>query len=216
MLRELRGQLSVGLHLDWTSAFAVRAGHGLSLPSAVLRAALGQFIVNQAKQVIAQQLDAFEAVWQAPPEHVDGHQHIQQFSGIRQGLLQVLAQRYPQQQPWLWVSRVVQLGIKPRIISALGARALQRAAQTQGMPYAAPLWGAHNFAGESMADYAEKMQGWLAQSTQGSVLMCHPANAMNQHDPIGQASTLEYGYLCSPPFALHLQTAQVQLVSRPV
>ena len=30
-LEPLRGQLDVGLHLDWTSEFAEQAGHGMSL-----------------------------------------------------------------------------------------------------------------------------------------------------------------------------------------
>ena len=40
-LAELRGQIDVGLHLDWTSPFAIRiAGHGSSLPRAMLAAML--------------------------------------------------------------------------------------------------------------------------------------------------------------------------------
>ena len=31
LLQPLRGRIDVGLHLDWTSEFALRAGHGLSL-----------------------------------------------------------------------------------------------------------------------------------------------------------------------------------------
>ena len=36
-LKTLRGQIDVGLHLDWTSEFAVRQGHGHSLGQTMLR-----------------------------------------------------------------------------------------------------------------------------------------------------------------------------------
>lgn len=32
LLQDVRGRIDVGLHLDWTSAFACAAGHGVSLP----------------------------------------------------------------------------------------------------------------------------------------------------------------------------------------
>ena len=40
------------------------------------------------------QFDAFERAWGAPPDHVDGHQHVQQFAGIREALLACIARRY--------------------------------------------------------------------------------------------------------------------------
>ena len=35
LLQAVRGQIDVGLHLDWTSAFAHAAGHGVSLAGAM-------------------------------------------------------------------------------------------------------------------------------------------------------------------------------------
>ncbi|HEY5580029.1 MAG TPA: ChbG/HpnK family deacetylase, partial [Rhodoferax sp.] len=43
LLQSLRGRIDVGLHLDWTSDFALAAGHGLSLGAAMLKAVLGGF-----------------------------------------------------------------------------------------------------------------------------------------------------------------------------
>ena len=61
LLRTLRGQIDVGLHLDWTSEFAQRAGHGLGLAAAMLRGCCGGFVQGVARTVIEHQLDAFEA-----------------------------------------------------------------------------------------------------------------------------------------------------------
>lgn len=62
LLRDLRGRIDVGLHLDWTSAFAHAAGHGVRLTGAMLKAVLGGFSQTAARAVIERQLDAFEAV----------------------------------------------------------------------------------------------------------------------------------------------------------
>jgi len=186
-LRELRGQIDVGLHLDWTSPFARVAGHGITLGHAMLRAAFGGFDRERARTVIERQLDAFETQWHAPPDHVDGHQHVQQFAGIREALVETLARRYPAGRdthpPWLRVSRVGsgQAGIKGRVITALGASALERLAGGAGFPCAPELWGVYDFTGGS-ARYVALMENWLARAPACAVLMCHPAQGPDSPD----------------------------------
>lgn len=207
-LRELRGQIDVGLHLDWTSPFAMAAGHGLPLARAMLRAATsalgGGFDRTRARVAIERQLDAFEAAWQAPPDHVDGHQHVQQFAGIREALLETLARRYPNDPPWLRISRIDarQARLKGRVITALGAAALARQASRATLPCAAALWGVYDFAG-GPARYAALMDGWLARAPAGSVLMCHPADPTARSDladPIAPARAREFAHLGSTAF----------------
>lgn len=210
-LRELKGHLSVGLHLDWTSAFALAAGHGHGLSAMMWRAAWGAFTPTAVRACIERQLDAFEAHWQAPPDHVDGHQHIQQFHGIREPLLDVLTRRYAATPPWLRVSEVAQTGVKARIIRAWGAQALQQSALTRCWPCRAPLRGAYDFRGGAAA-YARRMQAWLqAAARDGGVIMCHPSLGQDLDDPIGAARAWEYDYLASDDFLRDLQRARVTL-----
>lgn len=216
LLRELRGRLDVGLHLDWTSAFARAAGHGLPLGAAMRRALLGGFDPVAARGVIERQLDLFEAQWQAPPDHVDGHQHVQQFAGIREPLLEVLARRYPGRLPYLRVSQVragagERPGFKSRVISALGAVAIKQIADSAGVPRAEALLGVYDFEGDR-ARYAALMDGWLAGAPASGLLMCHPASAAGPDDEIGPARLREFAYLGSRDFAGALARAQVALV----
>ncbi|MDR1969523.1 MAG: ChbG/HpnK family deacetylase [Burkholderiaceae bacterium] len=212
-LRELRGRIDVGLHLDWTSPFAVAAGHGATLPRIMLRAALGGIDRQYARSVIERQLDTFEAAWQAPPDHVDGHQHVQQFAGIRAALLDALAQRYPQRKPWLRISRLGagQGGLKGRVIGALGAAALARQAAQADWPCAPELWGVYDFAG-GPARYATLMDGWLSRAPAHAVLMCHPGQgAADGDDPIAAARQWEFDVLGSPAFAQALARHGIRL-----
>jgi predicted glycoside hydrolase/deacetylase ChbG (UPF0249 family) len=215
LLQDLRGQIDVGLHLDWTSDFALAAGHGLSLGGAMRRAALGGFDATQAATVIERQLDLFEAHWQAMPDYVDGHQHVQQFAGIREALVQVLARRYGSLavKPYLRISRAPAgaADMKARVIAWMGADALKSIATKQGITWATALLGTYNFAGSQLR-YAMLMARWLAQAPAGSIIMCHPAQAAEPGDEIGVARAQEFAYLCGPEFLLAMATANVQAV----
>ena len=216
LLRELRGRIDVGLHLDWTSPFAQAAGHGVPLSRAMGRALLGGFDRTAARTVIERQLDAFEAAWQAGPDHVDGHQHVQQFAGIREPLLEVLARRYPGRPPYLRVSQVLagageRPGLKSWVISVLGANAIKKLADSAGISRADGLLGVYDFEGDT-ARYAALMDGWLAAAPAGGLLMCHPACAAEPDDEIGPARLREHAYLASADFARALARAQVRLV----
>lgn len=213
LLRELRGRMDVGLHLDWTSDFARAAGHGRPLGAMMRQALLGGVDARQARTVIERQLDAFEAQWKAPPDHIDGHQHVQQFAGIRQALVAALAKRYPGKKPYVRVSRIVdkQAGFKSRVITAMGASALQRLAAQAGIPVLEPLTGVYDFSTRGGV-YAQHMAQWLHALPQRALMMCHPATHLEQDDEIGVARVWEFDYLSSGDFPAQLEEAAVRLV----
>ncbi len=212
-LAALRGRIDVGLHLDWTSAFARQAGHGLSLGAAMIKSLVGGFPHAAAALVIEQQLDAFEAHWHAAPDHVDGHQHVHQFAGIREALVEALARRYPGRKPWLRISRVPagQADVKSRIIAAMGATALQRLADRSGVTSSKALSGVYDFSGTE-EHYARRMHCWLESSPAGATIMCHPARKADRSDPISAARGCEFAYLSGPEFPAALTQWRVGLV----
>lgn len=214
-LREVRDRLDVGVHLDWTSSFAVDAGHGHGLAVVMARAALRLYKLKTIEDEIERQLDAFETQWGTVPDHIDGHQHIQQFPVFRDALGQVLARRYAgaPQRPWLRVSEVAQPELKAKIISAMGAQALKTWAQEQVWPMVSPLLGAYEFDGD-LAHYAAHMQAWLRDvpSSPCALIMCHPSVSAQVGDAIGDARKREFAYLAGPDFLQHLADAKVRLV----
>jgi predicted glycoside hydrolase/deacetylase ChbG (UPF0249 family) len=214
-LRDVRERLDVGLHLDWTSSFALAAGHGSGLGVVMARAAMRLYQQKHIEDEIERQLDAFEAHWQAAPDHLDGHQHVQQFAVFRHALAQVLVRRYGNsaKRPWLRVSQVAQPGLKAKVISAMGAQGLQQWAQHQAWPTVGPLLGAYGFDG-SMDDYARHMQVWLANLPQDkpAIIMCHPAVSTQADDAIGTARKREFAYLAGHDFVQHMFDAGVRLV----
>ncbi len=240
-LRELRGVIDVGLHLDWTSEFAQQAGHGNSLGAVMWQSLRGALHAGAVREAIERQLDAFELHWQAAPDHVDGHQHVQQFSGVREVLVEVLQKRYglKAHRPWLRVSKVAQSDVKSHIITWMGASSLLQWAEQHAWPVASPLLGAYGFDGD-VAGYATRMQHWMkslptvsaqaqtpthnlttphglllhnspAPNSSPPIIMCHPALQAQDDDAIGAARAREYAYFNSPEFELHRQQLGVEL-----
>lgn len=219
-LHDLRDRIDVGLHLDWTSDFALAAGHGLALGAAMLKAVLGGFgraaALAATRSVIDRQLDLFELQWKAAPDFVDGHQHVQQFAGIRQALVQALISRYAgqgKQLPYLRISRAPSgtVDLKSQLIAAMGANTLARTAQEAGIAASTALSGIYDFAGNQMR-YSRLMASWLQRAPEHSIIMCHPAQAAEPGDSIGLARAQEFAYLSGPEFAAALADVRVQLV----
>jgi chitin disaccharide deacetylase len=181
------------------------------------RAALRRFDVQALRDEIERQLDAFEQHWHAAPDHIDGHQHVHQFAGLRDALTEVLMRRYgsAELRPWLRISNVAQAGFKARVISHMGAKTLQAWAHEHGWPTVSPLSGVYAFDG-SLADYAKRMQAWLADLPQApahpAIIMCHPSASAQADDDIGPARAREFAYLASHDFVQDLQDAGVVLV----
>lgn len=215
-LRELRDQIDVGLHLDFTSPMACAAGFGRSLGSMMWRTLwpLGEALRLQWREAIERQCDAFERHWHHAPDHLDGHQHVQQFAGLRDLVLEVMQRRYGQDErrAWLRVSQVGQPEMKAAIITCWGAQPWARQLQSAGWHGLAPLRGAYDFTG-GRDNYRQRMRAWLSQARlDGGMIMCHPAQSVQAEDEIGIARVWEYEYLASDAFAHDLSAAGLHLV----
>jgi predicted glycoside hydrolase/deacetylase ChbG (UPF0249 family) len=200
-LRDVRERLDVGVHLDWTSGFAVNAGMSRGLAATKLLAAL-RFCNQKSIEVqIERQLDAFEAQWQSPPDHIDSHQHVHQLPVFRQALMTVLMRRYGAiaHRPWLRVSS--------------GDAPLEKLARSFAWPTVGPVFGEYGF-NASMDDYARHMEGWLASLPvdKMALIMCNPAVSAQTDDSLGNTRKREFAYLAGHDFVQHLVDASVRLV----
>ena len=222
-LQGVRGQIGVGLHLDWTSPWAVRAGHGMSLNLLMGLSLFGQIDPVRVRAEVDRQLDLFETVWQAPPDHVDGHQHIQQFPMLRRAVVEAVQHRYPRdQRPWVRVSQPVaqQRGFKPWLIAYMGASALAQMAPRKEVPASQALVGITDFKGDA-AQWLRQADTWLswAKAAPGTVLMCHPgqpnADTSDATDGIARARVQEWQALSDPRWLQALQRHGLTLSPRP-
>jgi predicted glycoside hydrolase/deacetylase ChbG (UPF0249 family) len=221
-----RERLDVGLHFNLTEPFD-GAGRGqgtvgsqpqaqplvMPLPRIIGLSLLRALPREPLLRAIRTQLDAFEDVWGAPPDFVDGHQHVHQLPQVRDALLAELVRRYGSTQggglPWLRLTRPPRQGpvsFKQRIIDSLGAHGFERRAREQGFRLNGALLGVYAF-DQGPQGYAHLLSGWLAQAREGDVLMMHPASprtpqghtasshAARATDAIAAAREVEYTVL---------------------
>lgn len=240
LLKEHRGTLDVGLHLDFTSDYAVQAGYGASLNSVLLRATLRGFKPSRLEIIIDSQLNDFESVWGSPPDHIDGHQHVHQFPVIRNALARVLEKRYgaSKHKPWLRVSQVLPTNFKSLVITLSGAKAFRAKLLETDFPFTPVLLGVYSY-DLNTTDYRHAFKKWLEivsrvqaqerkkrieqselgvqqENTRGALepfsIMCHPGAAVSADDVIGRARLCEFEYLTSNLLELDLQAAGVCVV----
>lgn len=212
----------VGLHLTLTDQAALSPAAGLAvdgrLPtlSQLLPRALGRRLpVAALRDEIRAQLDAFEAHWGAPPDYVDGHQHVHVLPGVREALLAELLQRYPRGRVWVRdcvesPRRCLQRGEaagKALFISLLGL-GLHRQLRVAGVPANDGFSGLHDFAPDR--PFRPKMQRFLAGVGPRPLVHVHPGRvdaALLACDTLTLPRERELAYLAADEFLADLAAA---------
>ena len=209
-LRELGGRVAVGLHVNLTE------GMGARPLAEVMRLSLtGRLPAAGIAAEIGRQLDAFEAGFGAPPDFVDGHQHVHAFPGVRGPLAAVLGQRYGRSAPWIRDPRPAFRGHDApakALVLRLMAKGFGRALGRAGLRRSRHFAGLYSLG--AGADFAGLMAGWLSALPAGALVMCHPGQAGDGVELAG-ARAAEAAYLAGPRFAAALAAEGIRLVGRP-
>lgn len=214
----------VGLHLTLTDHAPLTAARGLAqagrLPplGRLLPRALVHALPHTAvRDELRAQLDAFEDAWGAPPDYVDGHQHVHVLPGIREALVAELLRRYPSRRVWVRdcvepLSRCVRRGValpKALLISTLGF-GLRRLLRKHGLPANDGFAGLHDFSGR--IPFRTLMQAFLRAAGPRPLVHVHPGRVdaeLRACDILTTPREAELAYLASPDFAADLAAAGV-------
>jgi predicted glycoside hydrolase/deacetylase ChbG (UPF0249 family) len=209
-----RGRLSVGLHLDLTLAGPLgpmpRLAPSATFPglrALVTRALLGLLEAEEIRAEIERQLDRFEHGMGAPPDHIDGHQHVHVLSGVRQVLLQTVRRRYSRRPPLIRdpsdrLGNILGRGQAVAKSCIIGAFALgfARAARRFGLPVNDSFAGVSNF--DVAVPYAEELGSALTHPGRLHLVMCHPGHPdaeLSGLDPVVERRRMEYEALMRDP-----------------
>jgi predicted glycoside hydrolase/deacetylase ChbG (UPF0249 family) len=209
-----RGHLSVGLHLDLTFGAPLGpmprlapAGTFPGLRGLLARSLLGLLDIDEIRAEIGRQLDRFELAMRAPPDHIDGHQHVHVLAGVRQALLETVQRRYPSRPPLIRdpsdrLGAITARGVAVPKAVAAGALALGfgRAARNLRLPINDSFAGFSNFdVGEP---YANELQSALSEPGRRHIVMCHPGHPdaeLAGIDPVVERRRMEYDVLMRDP-----------------
>jgi predicted glycoside hydrolase/deacetylase ChbG (UPF0249 family) len=203
----------IGLHLNLTHRFD-EANYAQSLPAWLLRAPIGWIDSAAVRDSFRRQIDLFVKHLGYLPDYLDGHQHVHAFAGIRNVLLEVIAE-YWQGTITPWVRAPDQLLDDGRVplkawVLRTATRGFTATLKSAGLPYNAGFAGVYALTPD--ANFAQLMQTWLLRLPANTLIMVHPAEHSNDtQDPIREARVIELTYLRGPVFMQQLQSAEVTL-----
>ncbi|MCI4679786.1 ChbG/HpnK family deacetylase [Rhodoblastus acidophilus] len=174
---------------------------------------------QEIRDELRRQLDAFEDAYGAPPDYVDGHQHVQVLPGIADDLIAELAHRGLAGKIWLRDS-----ADRPKRIFARGkhwGKALTVAALARGFrakAKAAAFKLNDGFSGfsdfDAKTDYAEDFATFLRAPGAKPLIMCHPGHVdeeLARLDPVTASRETELAFLLSDRFLAILGAAGAKL-----
>ena len=225
-LAPFRGKADLGLHLTLTlgaplgpmPAFAPHQRFP-ELRSLLAQARTGTLPLQEIRAEIDRQLEAFVAELGAPPDFLDGHQHVHILPGLRGLVLDALAARG-------WAGRVWRRDCADRPLSILRRRVeLKKAAfvtfLARGFAAQAAAKGFScntGFAGFSSfdpkRDYARDFRSYLVAPGPRHLVMCHPGHAdraLAEVDPHTTSRENELSFLLSQDFLDTLHRAGLGL-----
>jgi predicted glycoside hydrolase/deacetylase ChbG (UPF0249 family) len=204
-LRPLQGTMSVGLHLNFTENPHFAGPPRIS--GWIIAAWLRRLDRRALTDEIHRQLDRFETLLGKPPTHIDGHEHVHQFPGIREPLLQAVQDRYGRTTLIRCTWPRSYRGAKASLIGLLGAHALHAGVSKRGLRCNTDFAGVYDL--QATEGYATRMDEWLGSIRDGGVIMCHPESRERHASP---ARLHEYEFLRSPEWPALLKTWNTELV----
>ncbi|WP_042704185.1 ChbG/HpnK family deacetylase [Azospirillum sp. B506] len=230
-LRELKDKADVGLHFTLTDQpplgpMPILAPDGRLPPLGRLmglayRGKLaGPAARAEIRDELSRQIAAFTDAWGGPPDYIDGHQHIHQLPGVRDAVVEALADL-----PGAYVrlcgelvAAVLRRGVavpKTLLIGALGGGlrgGLRQMVRMRGIPSNDRFAGVYDFA--SGQPFAELMPRFLDGIGGRTLVMVHPGlpdEELRRVDTLVEPRRAEYDYLRGPDFAALLEARNIRL-----
>ena len=221
-LRSDGRRVAIGLHLTLTAPFRpsvtgfrpLREGAFLPLAATLSSAFLRRLDDAALRAEIAAQLAAFTHAFGAPPDFVDGHQHVHLFPQIGDAVIDAVAASAPQ--VWLrqcgWPGRWPSANDPKGLLITALSRAFRTRARARGLRTNQAFAGTYTY--NARADFAALFPRFLRGMPEGGLVMCHPGTVdetLRRLDPLTDAREREYAYLSSAAFPRTLADAGVTL-----
>lgn len=214
---------AIGLHMTLTAPFRPltsdyaprRDAAFLPLAATAARALLRSLTPDLLVAEISRQLAAFCEAFGAPPDYIDGHQHIHVFPQIREALLGAVKHAAPN----AWVRQCARATAASRplsdpkglILDRLSRR-FTRLAASQGIRTNVAFAGTYSF--RPGADYPALFPSFLDGLPDGGLVMCHPGKVddeLRRLDPVTDLREDEYAYFSGNTFRQLLEDRNIRL-----
>jgi predicted glycoside hydrolase/deacetylase ChbG (UPF0249 family) len=201
-LHEIPPDVALGLHLNFVEGDGLADGRPLPGAAWLAARAASFSMPRQAlAREIAAQWQAFEDLAGRAPDFIDSHQHVHVLPPLRELVVDAVKRHGGNM-----VVRNLFPAFGPRnsagkrlALRLLGAPALARRLQQAGLAANAAFGGLQDFT--DMDGIETHWRAMLGELPDGALIACHPANGLDQGDPIGAFRKAEFDWLASSAFA---------------
>lgn len=198
--------IAIGLHVTLTAPFHSLTGNdafrpvGKTLQDSMLR----QIDTASMAREMKAQISAFQDMFGAAPDFVDGHQHVQLFPQIRDAVVTSISEALPQ----AWVRQCGRLSPlstrladrKAMLLDVLSA-GFRKTATRGGLNFNPGFAGSYDF--HAKAHYAVLFPRFLRDIPAQGVIMCHPGfvdDTLKRLDPLTDLREREHAYFAGEAF----------------
>jgi hypothetical protein len=214
---------AVGLHVTLSAPFRPLTMHFrplkgelfLSFPRLLRAGMLRRLDPEIVRAEVAMQIAAFRDLFGRAPAFIDGHQHVQLYPQVRDGVLAAVKEKVPD----AWVRQAGRnqplsrrlARPKALYLDHLSAQFKRRAARV-GLAVNPAFSGAYDYS--RPPDYGALMGEFLDGMPEGGVVMCHPGfvdDILTGLDPFTWTREVEHAYLASEAFPRLLAAHKVTL-----
>lgn len=226
-LKPLADKIAVGLHFTLTDQKPLGRMPTLApkgkFPTVgeLLRASLlGALPLAEIAAELHRQLDAFEEHFGAPPDFIDGHQHVHVFKGVRGVVLSQFHRRLDPARTWLRDCsdnplRLLRRGFsaKAMIVGHIG-KGLRRQAEQRNIPVNQGFSGFYDPAKQSLDGQLETM---LQATRSGHLLMVHPGHVdaeLEAVDSLTAPREAEFQTLMQDSFPARLEQLSLRIAGK--
>jgi len=214
-LRALQGKIAVGLHFTLTDQLPLGAMPSLAprgrLPTIgrlFLASLAGRIPRQEVADEFERQLQRFETLFGAPPDFIDGHQHVHLLPQVWPIVQASFGRRLDPRRCWLrdchdrysWRRGTL---AKAGLISLLG-RPASRAAASRGLRVNRGFSGFYDYRAGNLADFFAPM---MKDAEDGHAMMVHPGHvddALRAVDGLTDPREAEWEFLSGADFPARL------------
>jgi predicted glycoside hydrolase/deacetylase ChbG (UPF0249 family) len=220
-IRPFRGRAAVGLHLTLTDQTALTGPSSLApdgrlpgLASLALPVRRGRIDERDVHAELDAQYGRFVEALAAPPDYIDGHQHVHFLPMVRNWLLVRFeaSARKPALRGAPGLPGLDAAAAKIAAVAALAA-GFNRSMQRAGFSVMTPLSGIYDW--RQPEKFASTLRSAIGTLPERGVFMCHPGHVddiLRARDPMQGVREVEFAVLSSQDFDASLDRAGVRVM----
>ncbi len=198
--------IAIGLHVTLTAPFNSLTGNqafrpvGKALQDSMLRHIDTESIARE----VTTQVTAFQDMFGAAPDFVDGHQHVQLFPQIRDAVVNSVSEALP----LAWVRQCgrhsplsARLTDRKGMLLDVLSAGFRKTAKRRGLDFNPGFAGSYDF--NARAPYAVLFPRFVRDIPAQGVVMCHPGfvdDTLKRLDPLTDLREREYAYFAGEAF----------------